>query len=236
MVEEQAFSAPSLRGEPVPMVNVVGRLAGSEEQMLLLGTHYDTKRFDGRFVGANDGASGVAVLLEAARVLGRSRPRLSMRMLFFDGEEAFGPTITQSDGLYGSRALAERMQREGELERVRALLLVDMVGDRDLNLAIDENSALDLVQIYLEEAGDLVDPSQSFALIDDHIPFRDRGLDQVLALIDFQYGSRNSPGPLWHTPADDLPAVSAESIDRVGDLVLRLVRRIETEGATRPRR
>jgi Zn-dependent M28 family amino/carboxypeptidase len=155
-------------------------------------------------------------------------------MLFFDGEEAFGPSITESDGLYGSQALAEKMLQEGELEKTRALLLIDMVGDRDLNLAIDQNSAPDLLELYLQEAKDLVDPNQTFALIDDHIPFRQRGLEQVLALIDFQYGSRSSPGPLWHTAADDLPAVSAQSLSRVGDLVVRLVARMmEAGGPTR---
>jgi hypothetical protein len=81
-----------------------------------------------------------------------------------------------------------------------------------------------------------VDPKQSLYLIDDHIPFRQRGLDQVLLLLDFQFGSRQTPGPLWHTPGDDLPAVSAESLQRVGDLVVRLLGRLgaQADGSPAP--
>jgi glutaminyl-peptide cyclotransferase len=228
-VEDHVFTVSSPSGEPVEMVNLIASLAGAEQDSIVLGTHYDTKRFDRRFLGANDGASGVAVLLELARLLGVSRPRLTLRLAFFDGEEAFGPTINNVDGLYGSRALADKWLQEGELDKIRALLLVDMVGDRDLNLCLDQYSAPNLRALLLEEGEGIVDPKQSLYLVDDHIPFRERGLDQVLLLLDFQYGSRETPGPLWHTPGDDLPAVSAESLQRVGDLVVRLLGRLGAE-------
>jgi len=149
-------------------------------------------------------------------------------LVFFDGEEALGPDITRNDGLFGSRALAAEMAREGELERVRALLLVDMVGDRDLHLTEDVTSSPALRQALAEEAarlglGEVLRGGGSLRVIDDHTPFQQQGLDEVLALIDFQFGADSTPGPLWHTTGDDLQAVAAESLNSVGRLLVELL-------------
>lgn len=234
-VEAHRFQAEPPDGSTIEMVNLIARQPGESEDTLVLAAHYDTKPIPGvRFLGANDGASGVAILLELARVWGRRRGPFTVELVFFDGEEARGSNITARDGLYGSRALAERMQADGALERVRAFVLVDMVGDRDLNIAIDQNSSAELRALFGEVAGDLVDPSHRLRLIDDHMPFRERGVGKVLALIDFQYGSRRSPGPLWHTAGDGLDGVSAESLNRVGDALVQLVSRLE-QSLERPR-
>jgi hypothetical protein len=233
-VETKRFTARTPQGEDLELANLIARLPGRRPERILLGTHYDTKRIPGvRFVGANDGASGVAVLLEAARQLVSEPLSLGIGLLFFDGEEAVGRNITREDGLYGSRALAAELERSGELPRVRALILVDMVGDADLNLVIDAGSSPRLRALLREEAdrlglAGLLDRRVT-AVVDDHTPFAERGVE-VLALIDFQFGARRTPGPLWHTAGDDLRAVSAESLNRVGTLLVQLVHRLQRDG------
>ena len=232
-VEEHAFRAGPPGGETVPMVNLIARKPGASADRVILITHYDTKNLPGIvFVGANDGASGTAVLLELARVLASRELPLTTELVFADGEEAFGANITRTDGLYGSTALAERMKQDGSLASVRSVVLVDMVGDEDLNLVLDIGSSPTLRGIFMREAqklgyGGLVDEDAMMGVVDDHSPFQSRGVEQVLALIDFQFGARVSPGPLWHTAGDDLGAVSAESLNSVGRVLVEAVRAIE---------
>ena len=135
------------------MVNLIARREDAAAERVLLITHYDTKDIPGiRFVGANDGASGTAVLLELARVLAAQELPLAVELVFADGEEAVGASITPQDGLYGSNALAERMRPDGSLARVRSVILVDMVGDADLNLVVDRGSSPLLREIFAREA------------------------------------------------------------------------------------
>jgi hypothetical protein len=233
--EIRPFVAESPSGEAVEMANVVGVLEGAREERILLVTHYDTKRIPGiRFVGANDGASGAALLLEVARQLGTRKPPFTLWLVFCDGEEAFGQAITARDGLYGSTALARELQREGELDHIRALILVDMVADADLNLTLDLGSSArlrHLLRRVAREAGleSALDPHSRVLLVDDHTPFARLGVDPVLALIDFEFGARSSPGPYWHTERDDLDAVSAESLNTVGTLTVELIERINSD-------
>jgi Zn-dependent M28 family amino/carboxypeptidase len=233
-VEEHRFRADLPDGSGLEMVNLIGRRVGvrSEERILIV-THYDTKAIEGiRFVGANDGASGVALLLELARQLGTREPPFTMELVFFDGEEAFGEDITAQDGLYGSRALASRMKQDGTLSGLRALVLVDMVADRDLNLSVDLGSDPALRAIVREEAerlglGGIIDPGATLQLVDDHTPFMRMGFREVISFIDFQFGGPYSPGPYWHTARDNLDAVSQESLNSVGRLVVQTLRQIE---------
>ena len=242
-VEEHAFEARPPGAPPVPMVNLIARREGARPERVLLITHYDTKDVPGiAFVGANDGASGTAVLLELARVLAAAELPLTTELVFTDGEEARGPSITGQDGLYGSTALAERMRADGSLAQVRSVVLVDMVGDRDLNLVVDLGSSPLLRDIFARAArklgrGEIVDETAIMSVIDDHSPFASRGVGHVLALIDFQFGARVSPGPLWHTAGDDLGAVSAASLNSVGEVLVEAVRAIEEHwnGADTPR-
>ena len=233
-VEEDDFRAEALEGPEIEMRNLIGIRTGERsDERILLAAHYDTKRIEGvRFLGANDGASGVALLLELARQLGARPLPLTVWLVFFDGEEAFGPSITASDGLYGSRHLVDRMLEEGTFESIRALLLFDMVADRDLNLAVDRNSSPSLRALLRAEAKalgleGLIDPQATLRVVDDHTPFVASGLKEVLALIDFQFGARRTPGPYWHTDRDDLDAVSAESLNSVGRLAVQTFEKIE---------
>jgi hypothetical protein len=234
-VEVRPFQVTAPDGRQIEMSNLIGVRPGRTDARILLAAHYDTKHIEGiDLLGANDGASGVALLLELARTLGSEPGEAELAFLFLDGEEAFGPQITSSDGLYGSRALAAQLSEQGELERVHAFLLVDMVGDRELSLAIDRNSSRRLFALAAQVARelgkpDLFDPRQTLSLVDDHLPFRERGVREVLALIDFAYGGPFMPGPLWHTAGDTLEAVSAQSLNTVGRLVVAVLARLEGE-------
>ncbi|MFQ5927028.1 MAG: M28 family peptidase, partial [Terriglobia bacterium] len=133
-VEEVKFVAQTPRGA-VSMTNLVAKIAGKHTDIVVLGGHYDTvdTRRIPNFVGANDGGSSAAVLLELARVLAARRNDLSIWVVFFDGEEALRQ-YSARDGFYGSRYLAERWRQQGILPRIRAFILLDMIGDRDLRL------------------------------------------------------------------------------------------------------
>lgn len=232
-VEAHEFEAQPPGLAAVPMVNLIARREGASAERVLLITHYDTKNIPGMdFVGANDGASGVAVLLELARVLASRPLPLTTELVFADGEEAFGPSIDAQDGLYGSTALAERMKQDGSLAQVRSLILVDMVGDKDLNLVLDMGSSSLLRTLFADAAeklgeGGMIDERAIMGVVDDHTPFATRGVEHVLALIDFQFGARKSPGPLWHTAGDDLSAVSAASLGRFGKVLVEALVGIE---------
>jgi hypothetical protein len=241
-VREHSFEAEPPDRDPVAMTNLIAELPGAQPGWILFGTHYDTKQIGGvRFVGANDGASGVALLLELARQLAPTERPYGVRLLFFDGEEAFGPHITPEDGLYGSRALAEQMHQSGELARAHALIIVDLVADADLGLADDRNSSPRLRRLLQEVASDLglehaATGGGPGLIIDDHVPFAESGLTEVLCLIDLRFGDRTMPGAFWHTARDDLRAVSAESLNTVGRLVVEFYKRLagalQESGAT----
>ena len=235
-VARQPFSVQRPDGGDVQMVNLRATLAGERPERIWLGAHYDTKAIPGvRFLGANDGASGVALLLELARSLGRKPRPYTVELLFFDGEEAFGPEITRADGLYGSRFLAAEAAAAGTLAQLRALVVVDMLADRDLNLVRETGSAPWLRELAEEAAPELFEAGPRMQVVDDHWPFAERGLADVLLLIDFQYGARRTPGPLWHTAGDDLPAVSAESLNRAGGLLVQVLEGAEQRLLRLPR-
>jgi len=155
---------------------------------------------------------------------------LSYRLVFFDGEEAAGENIREGDGLYGSRALAEQMRRDGTLARVRALILVDMVGDSDLNVSWGSDSDPVLsgrfAEIALRHGIALAGP---MGLVDDHTPFLAVGVRRVLSLIDFHYGEKSSPGWRWHGPGDTLDGVSAASLNGIGGVLVELLASLEPE-------
>jgi glutaminyl-peptide cyclotransferase len=229
--ERQPFVAET-PGGGLPMVNLLVKIEGRNQpprQRVLLSGHYDTKRFlDRNFVGANDGGSSTALLLEFARVLSLARPGLDVWVVFFDGEEAIG-TWSDSDSLYGSRHLAREMQRSGELSAVRALINVDMIGDRDLQLVSEYYSDRRLLQMAREVAAALGKPSlfgrDVLAIEDDHVPFVRRGVPS-LNLIDFDYGPGNR---YWHTEEDSLDKLSPDSFRTVGALVLGILKRLDAE-------
>jgi len=236
-VRDHAFEARLPDGSSAAMVNLLADLPGPDPGVLMLIAHYDTKHLASvpDFVGANDGASGVAVLLELARVLPRQPRVLGLRIALCDGEEAVGANIRGSDGLYGSRALAAAMRADGSLAQVRALVLVDMVGDAELNLSWGADSDSALVGTFAalaQRAG--IDLAGPLGLVDDHSPFVAAGVPRVLSLIDFHFGDRSSPGWRWHSRGDVLEAVSAASLNSVGNVLVEFLARVGPEVARNP--
>ena len=211
--------------------NVMGIIPGQCDSVVIIGGHYDTKAGIGRrFQGANDSGSSTAVLLEIARVLAAcSGQRMEKWVVFFDGEEcrrSYGP----HDGLHGSRRLARRLIQSGAVKRIRAAVIVDMVGDRDLELTIPPNCSTSLVSLLQRCAADrgfegLV-RSYPGPILDDHVPFLRCGIPAI-DIIDFYYGSAPGRNDYWHTLEDSLEHVSARSLETVGRIVVEMVRRLD---------
>jgi glutaminyl-peptide cyclotransferase len=216
---EQSFDATTPVGK-VRMTNIIATLPGERPERILLTSHFDTKPVNEfRFVGANDGGSSTGALLELARVLkARPKPRFTLEFVFFDGEEAYGEWRT-----YGSRHYVNTARAAGTLGSIRAMLLLDMIGDRDLNLRRDTNSTAWLTDIVwatartLGHAAHFLD--EPFPVEDDHMHFVKAGVPSV-DLIDLDY-------PAWHTAGDTLDKVSARSVQIVGDVVLAALPAIE---------
>ncbi len=215
-VKEQVSLSPDGR----EIRNVVAYRLGMEEPpkgWVVLGAHYDTRIVADEDLdpakraypvpGANDGASGVAVLLELARVLPEDAP---VWLVFFDAED--NGRIPGWDWILGSREFVAQLEK-----KPTAAVIVDMVGDRELNLPIEQNSSPRLVaEIWGQAAAlgysDRFLSTPGYRMLDDHTPFLEAGIPAV-DIIDFDY-------PYWHTTEDTLDKVSAESLQAVGDTVL----------------
>jgi hypothetical protein len=221
-VEQDAFVATTPYG-PKKMVNLIARKQGGGSDGIALASHYDTKYFERiRFVGANDGGSSTGLLLELARVLAAKKDSFDYWFVFLDGEEAF-VEWSNADSTYGSRHLAKRWQADGTAPKVRALILLDMIGDKSEGIIRDTNSTpwlMDLVWNTALEEGlrDTLSNTQG-KMEDDHIPF----LDVHIPCVDI---IRNFP-PTWHTAGDTLDTISATSMEKVGKLVLAVLPRLE---------
>jgi len=220
------FTAKTPFGEK-RMVNIVGDIPGETKDFVLLASHYDTKLYDDMlFVGANDPAASVGTLLEIARVLtsAREKPKLTYRLVFFDGEEALCEGWDECskadapDNTYGSRHYVSQLKERGELKRTRALILLDMMGYKKLELGRDSSSTRWLQDIIWQTGRELghakifVDREEGVGG-DDHEPFLAAGIDAV-DLIQL------SGYPYWHKPEDDIDKISPDSMKIVGETVL----------------
>lgn len=221
-VVEQAWEAATPVGR-IRMVNLIATIAGESPNRLVIAGHYDTKRFrDIQFVGANDGGSSAAFLIELARVLKGRRNPLTMELLFLDGEEA---TVEWqgTDHTYGSRHYVDAARRGNTLASLKALVLVDMVADDDLLLKRDINSTpwlTDAVWSAARAQGlGRYFSTELTQIEDDHLPFIGAGIPAV-DLIDLEY-------PEWHTADDTLAHVSARSLQVVGDALVAALPAIE---------
>jgi glutaminyl-peptide cyclotransferase len=217
-----------------PHRNVVARVPGRESGTVVVGAHHDTKDLPG-FVGANDGASGVAVVLELARALPHRLDGPAIDLVLFDAEESPRGVEFEAGGARGSAQFV-RYAREGgmqaspPLEAIRAMVLFDLVGDCDLELPREANSDPGLYERFASaaEAGDgSPQPfeGESGGVLDDHVPFLEAGVPAV-DLIDFDYGPGPAPGAWFHTPRDDLRHVCAPSLETVGAPALEAVQAI----------
>ena len=229
-VGEQPFDADTPVGT-LRMVNLVATLPGRRAERIAIASHYDTKRFsEFRFVGASDGASSTAVLIEIGRVLQQRDREFTIELILFDGEEATLRDWAGTDHTYGSRHYVATAAREGSLENLEALILLDMVGDRNLNFRRESSSTPWLTDIVWASAARLGYTAQFLeqrtAIEDDHYPFLEAGVPAT-DIIDLDY-------PAWHTPADDLDQVSARSLEITGRTVLEALPDIERYLAANP--
>ena len=221
-VTEQAWDDTTPAG-PVHMVNLIATIPGTSTNRIVIAGHFDTKRYrEFRFVGANDGGSSTAFLIELARVLKTRRNALTIELLFLDGEEAVGEW-QGTDHTYGSRHYVQVATGDGSLASLKAMLLVDMIADRDLRIRRDLNSTSWLTDIVWNAArtqklGEYF-PNDRTEIEDDHLPFVEAGVP-ALDIIDLEYNA-------WHTPLDTLDAVSARSLQVVGDVLLAALPQIE---------
>jgi glutaminyl-peptide cyclotransferase len=208
---------PRGRFQEVPggLRNVIGTVQGREPGYIVVGAHYDTKDIPG-FVGANDGASGTAIVTQLARTL--RRPRHTVEFVLFDGEESPRGTPDadfEAEGLRGSKAAAP------EFRDARAMVLLDFVGDRRLSIPRESSSRPGLWRRLRAAAkrvgaGRVFPPESSGSVLDDHIPFLRIGVPAI-DLIDFDF-------PCFHRRCDDLSAVSQRSVDAVGETIYELLR------------
>lgn len=230
-------SLDSFNGEtpigPVPMVNIIVKFPGGSGKAVAVTGHYDTKRIPlVHFVGANDAGSSTGFLIEFARAVSALKHPDDIYVVFFDGEEAVA-SWTATDSVYGSRHLAAKWAADGTLPRLKALINVDMIGDKDLDLSDDDASSQSLREMAWSIADKLGDAKyfrhDPGAIEDDHRPFVDAGVNAI-DVIDLDYGPRTEDAPVgswWHTAQDTMDKLSVHSFQVVGDVVLELVKQLE---------
>jgi glutaminyl-peptide cyclotransferase len=223
-VENDTFTADTPEGK-FPVHNIIAKFPGTKDGIIVIASHYDTNYpfRNTSYVGANDGGSSSALLLEFANQL-RSKPRAgySIWLVWDDAEEAV-KEWSDADSLYGIRHVEEKWEADGSLKKIKAFLLADMIGDADLNIERDSNSTPWLEDVVYEAATRLGYQSHFFArtmqVSDDHLPFVKRGVPSA-DLIDFDYGYNDV---FWHTPQDTVDKLSPKSLEIVGSTILETV-------------
>jgi Zn-dependent M28 family amino/carboxypeptidase len=216
------------------MCNFIVRYPGRKPGIIVLGTHYETNYplRNIAFVGANDGASTTGLLMAIGDRLreqtagGNKLDGYSVWLVFFDGEEAIN-SWSASDSTYGSRHLAAKWGRDGTLGQIKAFMLADMIGDKDLDIQRESNSTPWLVGLVAQAAKKFGDERYFFqhdeAVEDDHLPFVARGVPSI-DIIDLDYGPGNS---YHHTAQDTLDKISAHSLTIDGDVFMETIRLID---------
>jgi glutaminyl-peptide cyclotransferase len=229
-LEEDAFTADTPIG-PINLRNFIVRYPGKKDGVIVLATHYETNYYlkDINFVGANDGAATTGLLMAIADQLrtetagGRKLDGYSVWLVFFDGEEAIR-SWSDSDSTYGSRHLAAKWGRDGTLQRIKAFMLADMIGDKDLDIQRESRSTAWLVDLVRQAAKKYGYEHYFFQqeepVDDDHMPFVKRGVPSI-DIIDLDYGPNNS---YHHTAQDTLDKISARSLTIDGDVFLETIR------------
>jgi Zn-dependent M28 family amino/carboxypeptidase len=231
-VEDDAFIADTVEGK-FPVRNIIAKFPGTKDGIVVIIGHYDTVyplRNSG-FVGANDGGSSTAILLEYANQLrgglhDKKRDGYSVWLVWTDGEEAV-KTWSDTDSLYGTRHLAEKWEKDGTLKKIKALMVMDMIGDADLDINRTTNGTpwlLDLIYAAAERGGY---QSHFYAtegdIEDDHLPFLKRGVP-CADVIDLDYGYNNV---FHHTPQDTMDKLSPKSLEIVGNTILETIHMLD---------
>jgi glutaminyl-peptide cyclotransferase len=235
-IEDDAFTADTVEGK-FPVRNILAKFPGTKDGIIVIMGHYDTNywlRGTG-YVGANDGGSSTAILLEFANQLrgaksgdgaGKKRDGYSVWLVWTDGEEAV-KSWSDTDSLYGTRHLAEKWEKDGTLKKIKALMVMDMIGPTDLEILRDTNSTpwlLDLIYAAAERGGY---QSHFYSLQggeeDDHMPFVKRGV-ACADIIDVPYGYNDV---FHHTPQDTMDKLSPKSLQIVGDTTLEAIHMLD---------
>jgi hypothetical protein len=215
-VEEEDFHSQTPIGD-VGMKDIVVKIPGARPDIVMFGTHYDTKTL-ANFVGADDGASSTAVMLELARLLCARKNQVTLWIAFFDGEEAFNWDWVDPDNTYGSRELAAEMALSGDLPRLKAMVLADMIGISNLQIKRESDSTPWLTDLVWSTAARLgygnVFVNQELEITDDHDAFLKRGV-AACDVIDFEGAS-----PIWHTVNDTLDKIDPRSLGITGHVFL----------------
>jgi hypothetical protein len=214
-VEEQAFHAPSTPIGDVAMKNILVKIPSANPNIIIYASHYDTKRID-NFVGADDSGSSTGVLLELARLLCARKNAQTVWMAFLDGEEAFNLNWADPDNTYGSRELAASLALSGNLRRVKAMILVDMVGPASPVFKRESNSTPWLTEILWSTAARLgygkVFVNETSSVDDDHFPFLARDVPAA-DIIDLEV-------PYWHTTNDTLDKIDPRTLAITGHVLI----------------
>jgi len=221
-VETDAFNAQTPAGI-ISMKNILVKIPGDKPGIILLGTHFDTKNLD-NFVGADDGGSSTAVMLELARLLCAQTGRYAVWIAFFDGEEAV-QQWSDTDSRYGSREMAAKFAMSGDLPKIKAFLLADIVGTRLLRFKRELNSTKALTDMVWATAARLgysaIFVNEAAAIEDDHLSFLKRGVPSV-DVIDLEI-------PYWHTPMDTIDKISSKSLAITGHVFMESVKQLQSK-------
>jgi len=223
-VETDSFGADTPVGR-LPMKNILVKIPGEKPGVILLGTHYDTKILD-NFVGADDGGSSTGVMLELARLLCPQHGKYAVWIAFFDGEEAV-KVWSDSDSRYGSRQMSAKLAASGDLKKIRAFLLADIVGGRTARFLREDHSTPTLVDLIWNTSANLgysaIFPNESTSAQDDHDSFSKRGVPSVDVIGDFVNNG------YWHTPQDALDKISAKTLAITGHVFLETVKQLQAK-------
>jgi glutaminyl-peptide cyclotransferase len=232
-LEEDAFTASTPIG-PIAMRNFIVRFPGKKDGVIVLATHYETNYWlkNINYVGANDSGSTTGLLMAIADRLrpgtagGKKLDGYSVWLVFDDGEEAI-KSWTDSDSLYGTRHLAAKWARDGTLGTIKAFILADMIGDKDLDI-LRESQSTDWLVALVRQAVKKFGYEKYFfktdgAIEDDHLPFLRRGVPSI-DIIDLDYGPNNS---YHHTDKDTMDKISARSLTIDGDVFMETIRLID---------
>ena len=229
VVEDDAFTITATEGK-FPVHNIVAKFPGTRDGIIVIASHYDTNwpLKDISYIGANDGASSSALLLEIANQLrGKKLDGYSVWLLWDDAEESMRLPWYDPEALYGVRHIAQKWQDDGTIKKIKAFILEDMIGDADLNIDRDQNSTPWLEDMVYQAATKVGYQSHFFAraipMQDDHEPFVKRGVPSA-DLIDFDYGYNNV---FWHTTQDTVDKLSPKSLEIVGMVTLETVQMLD---------
>ena len=218
---------------PLTMHNLIVKFPGKKDGIIVLASHYETNYWlkDIHFVGANDGACTTALLIALGQYYREHPPQgYSVWLLFTDGEESINKDWTDSDSLYGTRHIAAKWSGDGTLGHIKAFVLADMIGWKNLNIDKESNSTPWLLELEAKAGRDTGHSKYLFrdsqAIEDDHLPFVQRGVPS-LDVIDFQYGTAADPEAFHHTDQDTMDKLSVASLQVAADMFLDLVRLID---------